>query len=117
MITMSARNNFVYTAFPLWLVKPNDESPNPEQFTEDPASVVSGQQVDDRELRRVVTTPDARVLVDGAPIDRSSRENAATAAVQCGTALSIGLSINSSPLGARAFLLVSTHASPGARQS
>jgi hypothetical protein len=38
-------------------------------------------------------------LVDGTPIDRSCRGNGATAAVQCGMALSIGLSINSSPLG------------------
>ena len=57
---------------------------------------VDGQQVDDRELRHAVATADARVLVDGTPIDRSSCENGTTAPVQCGMALSIGLSINSS---------------------
>jgi hypothetical protein len=41
----------------------------PGQFTEDPASVVGGHQVDDRELRRAVATLDARDLIDGVRID------------------------------------------------
>lgn len=53
----------------------NDESPNPEQFTEDSASVVGGWPVDDRELRHAVATADARIPVNDTSIDRSSREN------------------------------------------
>jgi hypothetical protein len=46
------------TAFLLWLIEHNDESPNPDSTPE---------TLDDRELRRAVASPDARVLVDGAP--------------------------------------------------